>query len=217
MPDRTCSCCYDTEFDDKNARAHARDYARKGAPRATRLLADGLAADGAAGLTVLDIGAGVGAVHHALLDRGAVAAVDVDASGPYLAAARQEAERRGIVDRIRFEHGDFVELAEAIEAADLVALDRSVCCYPDMRRLVGLAAVRTRRRLGIVVPRELAIVRIAIGLLNVGQWLRRSAFRVHAHPHAAIDDVARDAGLRALPPRHTGIWTVLLYARQQQP
>ena len=214
MTRRPCSCCYDTEFDDKTARDRARDYARKGPPPATRVLAESLAAD-ATGLTVLDIGAGVGALHHALLERGAAFVVDVDASGPYLEAARQEARRRGFEDRVRFEHGDFVEIAGAIEPADLVALDRSVCCYPDMHRLVGLAAARARRRLGIVVPRDLAVIRFAIRILNVGQWLRRSAFRVHAHDHREIERVARDAGLRPLPQRHSGIWTVLLYDRPQ--
>lgn len=214
MAERPCSCCYDAEFDDKTARAQVRDYARKGAPPATRLLADGLAAD-ATGLTVLDIGAGVGALHHALLERGATSVVDVDASGPYLEAARAEARRRGFEDRVRFEHGDFVAISATIEPADLVALDRSVCCYPNMDLLVGLAAARAGRRLGIVVPRDLAIVRFGIRIINLGQWLRRSAFRVHGHAHPDIVRVARSAGLVPLPSRQAGIWTVLLFERVQ--
>lgn len=214
MPERPCSCCYDTEFDEKTAVERARDYARNGAPRATRLLADGLAAD-ATGLTVLDIGAGIGALHHVLLERGAEAVVDVDASGAYLEAARQEARRRGFEDRVRFEHGDFVEISDTIEPADLVALDRSVCCYPHMDLLVGLAAARARRRLGIVVPRDLSIVRFGIRLINAGQWLRRSAFRVYGHDHDEIAEVARNAGLTPLPSRHVGIWTVLFFDRAQ--
>ncbi|MGZ8690915.1 MAG: class I SAM-dependent methyltransferase, partial [Aeromicrobium sp.] len=46
--------------------------------------------------TVLDIGGGVGAVHHELLHSGAATAVDVDASRAYIAVAREEAERQGL-------------------------------------------------------------------------------------------------------------------------
>ena len=113
----------------------------------TRLI-DELAAGGVDGMTVLDIGAGVGAVHHALLVAGARSAVDVDASGPYLDVARGEAERRGLGDRVTYRKGDAVALAPELDDADLVALDRVVCCYGDMPGLVGAAAGRTRRRLG---------------------------------------------------------------------
>lgn len=213
MPERPCTCCYDVEFDEKNARDHVRDYRRKGPPPATRILADELARDDVAGLTVIDIGAGVGALHHLLLERGAGAVVDIDASRPYIEVARSEAERRGYADRVRLEHGDFVAVADAVEPADLVALDRSVCCYPDMYRLVGLAAARARRRLGLVLPRDIGLVRFGIRVINAVQWLRRSDFRVYAHDHREIDGVARAAGLAPVASRSTGIWTVLVYAR----
>src|SRR3972149_6623200 len=50
---------------------------------------------GIEGARVLDIGAGVGAVHVGLLEAGAASAVDVDASREFLATARAEADRRG--------------------------------------------------------------------------------------------------------------------------
>ncbi len=74
MPQAPCSCCYDKEFDEKTAVAHVRDYRKAGPPRATRFLADELAPGTADGLTILDIGGGVGALHHLLLERGATAA-----------------------------------------------------------------------------------------------------------------------------------------------
>ncbi len=215
MSDRSCTCCYDIEFDDKNARDHVRDYRRNGPPRATRILADELARDGAVDLTVLDIGAGVGALHHLLLERGASSVVDVDASQPYLEVARREADRRGFAGRVRFEHGDAVMLADQIEPADLVALDRSACCYPDIAALVGVAATRARLRLGLVLPRDTALVRFGIRVLNLGQRLRRSEFRAYAHAHAAVDAAARGAGLVPRARQNAGIWTVLVYARPE--
>src|SRR5437899_512343 len=94
-----CPCCYDVEFDERIARRDLAAYRRHGPGRTTRVLATGLlGSEGrsdpeVAGLTVLDIGAGIGGLHRLLLDAGAAAAVDVDASAPYLAAARSEAER----------------------------------------------------------------------------------------------------------------------------
>ena len=209
-----CSCCYDDAFDQKHAEAKLRAYRRKGPGRASIALADALGVGGLEGRTVLDIGAGVGALHHLLLDRGAASAVDVDASGPYLEAARSEARRRGIADRIRFEHGDFVAMAPAIETADLVALDRVVCCYGDIDALVGRAAERTRQRLGVVLPPDGRFARFLVGLFNAWELARRSRFRIYAHPHARVVAAARAGGLVSAGKSSVGIWRLLVFERQ---
>jgi len=66
-----------------------------------------------------------------LLAAGAAHATSVDASAAYLEAARKESSRRGLVDRVTYRHGDFVELAESIPPADIVTLDRVINVYPD--------------------------------------------------------------------------------------
>ena len=213
MPDPRCSCCYDDTFDRRLAEQELRDYRRRGPGRASRALVDALGRGDAKGRTVLDIGAGVGAVHQLLLERGAAAATDVDASRPYLDAAREEAERRGIADRVEFRHGDFVALAPEIEAADLVALDRVVCCYGDVDALVTLAAQRTRRRLGITLPPDGRIARAVVGLMNAWQWLTRSSFRIYAHPHARVVAAARGAGLEPAGTAAVGMWRLLVFER----
>ena len=209
-----CECCYDDAFDVSKAESELKRYRRSGAPDHTRRLAEALSAGGASGLTVLDIGAGVGAVHHLLLVAGASSAVDVDASRPYLDAARAEAARRGFADRVTFAHGDFTRLSADIGPADLVALDRVVCCHPDGVGIVRAAAERTRRRLGIVMPRETRLVRWGIAVENASEWLRRSAYRAYVHPAAAIDAVAVEAGLTPKPHRRLGLfWQLLTYER----
>jgi SAM-dependent methyltransferase len=209
----SCSCCYDVEFDAKVAAQEARAYRRSGAHKETRALADALAGADASGLTVLDVGGGVGALHHLLLQRGAASAVDVDASGPYLEVARQEAERLGLADRIGFVHGDFVGVAPGIEPADLVALDRVVCCYPDARALVVAAAARTRRRLGIVIPPDNRLARFMVRMVNLWERVQRSAFRMQAHPHETIVTAAASEGLQWVATRSVGIWQLLVFER----
>ena len=164
--------------------------------------------------TVLDIGGGVGAVHEQLLDRGAASVTDVDASRPYLEAARSEAERLGLADRVRFEYGDFVALAPGIEPADLVALDRVVCCYGDVDALVGLAAARTRRRLAITIPPDGWPVRAVIAVGNSWYRLTRNAYRAYAHSHERVIAAARAAGLEpAGPITSVGLWRLLVFER----
>jgi magnesium-protoporphyrin O-methyltransferase len=91
-------------------------------------------------MTLLDIGGGLGGIQHALLAGGVVQATYVDASSAYMKAAREEAIRREIDEQITFLHGDFVDLAEEIPSAEIVTLDRVVCCYDDMQALVRLSA-----------------------------------------------------------------------------
>ena len=68
-------------------------YHKHGPAKSTRLLVEALRTQGIEGLTLLDIGGGVGAVIYALLQAGASRATDVDASAAYLTTARDEAER----------------------------------------------------------------------------------------------------------------------------
>ena len=141
-------------FDERTAAADLRRLRRHGPPWATRALVDALAGDlPLAGTTVIDIGAGVGAVHLELLERGAGSAVDVDGSTAYVAAARSEAERRGLADRVSHVLSDATAAADGLEPADLVALDRVVCCYGDVGALMRAAASLARRRVGVVYPR----------------------------------------------------------------
>jgi len=211
------TCCdpdvYDDRFDRRSAELQLREYQRNGPDDWTTRLIDELADGGVDGMTVLDIGAGVGAVHHALLEAGARSAVDVDASGPYLAVARGEAERRGLGDRVTYRKGDAVALAPDLDDADLVALDRVVCCYGDMPGLVGAAAGRTRRRLGMVLPRDDAWVRALVAVPNAWNRLRRDPFRIHAHRTADVTRVATASGLVERSSHRGLFWQSLVFER----
>src|SRR4030067_2712061 len=114
-------CCktqtYERQFDENVASNDVRRYRRKGPDRTTRMLIKALKSEGVEGKTLLDIGAGVGAITHALLASGVRRAVIVDASSPYLGAALCVAEANGTQDRVDFVHGDFVELAPSIDPA----------------------------------------------------------------------------------------------------
>ena len=166
-----------------------------------------------AGWSVLDIGAGVGAVHLELLDAGGVSAVDVDVSSAFVAAARDEATRRGRSDAVTYEIGDFVALAPALEPADIVALDRVVCCYADMAALVSLSAARARRRYGLVYPRDTWWIRNGARIGNALAGLFRSKTRIHVHATREVEGLVRAAGLEERMRRTTTFWQVAVYER----
>ena len=137
----------------------------------------------------------------------------MDASGPYIAVAQGEAARRGIADRVTYLKGDAVALGDAVPEADLVALDRVVCCYPSMERLVALAATRTRRRLALVLPRDDAWIRACIAASNLVARLGARPLPTYVHRTHAITEVAERAGLVPSGAYRGRIWQTLVYAR----
>jgi magnesium-protoporphyrin O-methyltransferase len=212
----SCGCDPDgfaSIFDRHNAEGDRDRYRRKGPDRTTRMLLELLAPYRAAGSTVLDIGGGIGIIDQELLRAGAGHAVLVDGSAASLEVAREEAGRLDLLDRIEFIEGDFVQRAAAIEPADVVTLDRVVCCYPDAERLVGLSAARVRTAYGLVLPRDRFVVRIAVRLENLWFRLRRKAYRAYAHPTTRVDEIAAANGLFPGSERHTAFWRVVVYDR----
>jgi hypothetical protein len=188
-------------------------YRRRGPPKTTRILIGALEAAGIAGMTLLDIGGGVGAIQHALLRDGASSATDVDASTAYAQAAREEAERLGLADRVRVMHGNFVELASEVPPADIVTLDRVICCYDDMRALVGLSAERARRLYGVVYPRDPWWMRLLAPLPNALLRAFRNQFQFFVHRTQAVEAVVRAHGLEPRFRSKVGIWQVVVFAR----
>lgn len=214
------SCCRQCQgleelFDGEVAAGDLEDYRQNGPARETRILLDALRRHDLNGLTLLDIGGGVGVIQHELFAAGIASAVDVDASSAYLRTARQEAERRGTAERTQFHHGDFVALAEQIAPADIVTLDRVICCYPDMPALVRLSAARARRFYAFVFPRDAFYLRWAQRIAAAFLWLTRSRFRFYIHSADEVDRLLRASGLKPGFQQRTGlIWQVRLYVRE---
>jgi hypothetical protein len=211
------SCCscegYQSQFGEKHAAKDLRRYRSKGPDKTTRLLLDQLTAAGVHGASLLDIGGGVGVVHHELLEAGASSVVHVDATAANIKAAADEAARRGHSTRVTFVEGDFVALAPEISAADVVTLDRVICCYPEMEQLVSQSAARAQRLWGAVFPLERVLFKLFVRLGNGIRVVTRNDFRTFIHPVRAIDAALRREGLKLLSMRDTYGWRAALYSR----
>jgi 2-polyprenyl-3-methyl-5-hydroxy-6-metoxy-1,4-benzoquinol methylase len=209
-----CQCqALEALFDRRMADRDLRRYRRKGPAKTTRVLLDALRAEGVEGATLLDIGGGIGAIQLELLGAGAARATDVDAASGYIAVANEEAERRGFGDRVSYRHGNFVDLAHDIEPADIVTLDRVVCCYPDVRALAGASAAKARRAYGLVFPRDAWWIRCGAALGNLMLGLTRNRFRFFVHRTRTVDGIAREAGLERRFSRPGFFWQVVVYGR----
>jgi magnesium-protoporphyrin O-methyltransferase len=207
-------CCkpngYERIFGAKQARLDASRYRKRGLGGTSRGLVE-LAGD-VSGETVLEVGGGVGAIELDLLAAGADRATNVELSGEYEEEAATLLAERGLTERVDRRVADFVE--EPVVPHDVVVLHRVVCCYPDVDRLVGLAAAHTRRRLLLTYPRERPWTRAGIWSINLFMRISGSSFRAFVHPVARMAAAAQREGLTLERRERPGlIWENAVYER----
>ena len=194
-------------------RRELRKFRANGPAKTTRALTDVLARAGVEGMTLLDIGGGVGAVQVAMFRAGIAEAECVEASRAFVEAAAEVAGENGYDGRVTHRVGDFVELTHQVAVADVVTLDRVICCYPHLDRLVTASAARARRLYGVVYPRDRWTVRAYVRFRNFVRRVRRNPFRTFVFSNRAIDRVIRAQGLEELSRLQTYAWRVAVYAR----
>ena len=210
-----CNCCEitDNAFSDAEARSEMRNYRRRGPMKQTKLMLEAIRSLGLRNADLLDIGGGIGAIHHELLKDVAQDATHVDASSAYLREAKAETARRGHSERVHFIHADFTEVASELPSADIVTLDRVVCCYPDFQRLLTAAAEHSQRALALTYPRETWYLRIGLQIANFFQKLRNDPFRVFLHPISEMDLLLKREGFERVSLRRLFVWEMALYRR----
>jgi SAM-dependent methyltransferase len=198
-------------FDEKFARRVARRYRRRGLDATAQRLFEFLRGRGE---SVLEIGGGVGELELELLRAGATQATNVELSHAYEREGAKLLSDVGLSGRIQWRYGDIAVDRELVDSADVVVMHRVVCCYPEMPALVGAAAEKARRALGLSFPRNTWFVRLGARFINGWCRIRRSDFRFYVHRPEAIVDVARAHGLRTAG-AHTGrFWQVAAFARE---
>jgi cyclopropane fatty-acyl-phospholipid synthase-like methyltransferase len=135
-----CNCCEitDNAFSEAEAKTEIRNYRKRGPAEQTKLLLNAIRSLNLKSANLLDIGGGIGVIHHELLEDVAQMATHVDASSAYLKQAKAEAARRGHSERVNFIHADFTDVADDLSKADIVTLDRAYA-YPDFRSLLKAA------------------------------------------------------------------------------
>ena len=210
-----CNCCEVTDhaFTEAEAKAEVKNYRRRGPASQTKLILEAIRSLGLKDAALLDIGGGIGVIHHELLGNIAREATHVDASSAYLKIATEESKRRGHGEKVKFIHADFTDVAPDLPQVDVVTLDRVVCCYPDFRRLLRAAAEKSSKAIALTYPRETWYMRIGMAVVNFFQRLRNDPFRAFLHPIHEMESLLNNEGLKKVSVRRLFVWEMALYQR----
>ena len=216
------TCCSfgqtaDEQFTRQKATQELRRFVRKGPGVTTRHLRDGLLASGLREGTLLDVGAGIGALTMELFAHGITAAVAVDASAAYVALASQEVARRGHARAVKVVHGDFLIVGPSIPPATVVALDRVICCYPLFRPLIEEATRHAVDYVALSYPKDRWYVRAVIRVENIARRVKGKAFRTYLHPGRDVEAVMSAAGFALTTRQDTVIWRADVYTAHASP
>jgi len=213
----TCCCPHSRstgKFFSLFARLYRRRFEKRGFEPSQKQLLQGLDNIGYQGASLLEIGCGVGHLHQSLLERGARSAVGIDLSPAMLKEARNWAIERGLRERTRYIEGDFMELADTLESADVTLLDKVVCCYPDADGLVHASLAKTRRVYALIYPRDRWYVRMGVAVGSFFMWLIRSDFRPYVHDPAQIVNWITAEGFEQVFEMTTLVWVSQIYVQE---
>lgn len=212
-----CGSGYDEVFTERQARWMRRRYDRHGLGQPARAMADLVAGRGLEGASVLEIGGGLGDLHVELLRRGAATATNVELSTSWEGPAGELLRGHHLEGRVTRVFGDLVQDPGLAGEADVVVLNRVVCCYPDFAGLLAAAGRRARRMLVFSYPPSNAIVRAGLSVINGWQRFKDRDYRAFAHPPAAMHEVLEQAGLRPAVRTRQGVWRVSVLERVVSP
>ncbi|MCH7763350.1 MAG: methyltransferase domain-containing protein [Candidatus Marinimicrobia bacterium] len=200
-------------FDKKTALKELKRYRKKGPHKTTRMLLKAIQKKGIKGLDFLDIGGGIGAIQNDLIKEGAANGTNIEASKAYVEIAKEEALDNGIAEKVKFRQGDFTTIASDSDSADIVTLDKVICCYDDMSALVGLSSRLARKIYGVIYPRDVWWVKIALPILNLYPRIRGSSFRAFIHPTKKVEEIILGNGLKHYYYATTFVWQVAVFTR----
>ena len=207
-------CAAAGHFDPKMAERDLRRYQRHGPDASTRILLAELRRRPLERFHLLDVGAGIGVIAAELAGAGLASVTLADASPSNLEVARRHVAPRYASRPARFILGDFTVTADSLPDADIVTLDRVVCCYLDAEALLRRAASRARQIVAFTYPRDKWYVRIAIVLENL--WFRVSGnpFRAFLHSPLRMASALEAVGFVRASHLATLQWALDLYRRR---
>ncbi len=205
-------CCspkgYRWVFSERAARAEARRYRRKGLDATSRRIVTLLKSQGVEGRTVLEVGGGIGAIQIELLKAGAASATSVELTPTYEEVAGELLEESGLAGRVERKVMDFAAAAGEVGSADIVILNRVICCYHDMPLLAGAAADHARQVLVMSYPKRTWWTVIGLGLANLLLRATRREFHIFLHPPPKIIAASQERGLQPLLNQKGVLWIV---------
>jgi len=195
------------------ARSYRRRFSKNGFEPSQVQLIEGLQRAGYKDATLLEVGSGVGYLHQTLLEKGAKTAVGIDLAPEMLEEAKNWALEKNLADRTEYIQGDFIELLDQVEPAEVTILDKVVCCYPHAELLVNASTAKTNRVYALTYPRNRWFIRAAVNISAIFLKLVGSDFRPYVHNPDKIESWILKAGFKKRYQDQTFIWLSQIYTK----
>jgi len=216
--EQECACPADSRiarhFDAKVAERLAKRQ-DPGLVAVSERLRDALVSLGANGRTVLELGCGRAGLLFELVQAGAAHATGVDLSSAGIAAAHSRFEQAQLSDRTDFSVGDAARVP--LEPHDWVILDRVICCYPDVERLLSNTLPAARQLYAFTVPTSRGwrgvIARLEERFENAWNTLRGQPCPGYVHGLDRIEEGLASAGFRLRFRDRQRLWHIAVYER----
>jgi len=211
----TCVHCKEADrvFNPRMGKSELKSYRRKGPSKSTRRIIEAVIATNRKGTTLIDIGGGVGAIYHELLNEFVSSAIHVDAAENYLSLARLESTRRGTQNRVQFIKGDFVDISTELPSSDIITLDKVVCCYPNIDSLLSTVASKSTGLVVLSLPREWLLIKFMVKTMNFVRKLSKNAFRNYVYSMSEISDILEKGGFTRTAFEVSGIWQIFVFEK----
>ena len=210
-----CCQCQGIEnmFDKKAAKRALKRYLKKGPSKTTEMLLKAIHKTEVKGLDFLDIGGGIGAIQYDLIKAGASSGTSIEASPAYIDLVKEEVHKNNLAEIIDFKHGDFTAIASDVDSADIVTLDKVICCYDDMSELVRLSSKLSLKIYAVIYPRDAWWTKLALLFINFYPIIMGSPFRVFIHPTKKVEEIIFRNGLKRDYYDTTLFWQVAIFTK----
>lgn len=167
------------------------------------------------GKTLLELGCGRGGLLLELVRAGATRATGVDLSPASVDEARRAFERAQLSERAHLSVGDAARVPLAPH--DWVILDRVMCCYPDVERLLANTLPAATHIFAFTVPTSRGWrgvgARLDCWSENVWNTLRGRPCPGYVHDLDLIEQRLAAAGFRRRHGGHRRLWHIAVYER----
>lgn len=211
---KCCHNIYHTKFDSAKAAADLSNYLENGVKRNSRPLLRMIKDLDLQSGHVLDIGSGVGSLTFELLKGGAGSASLVDISPAYLDAFQKEASRRQL-NNISTYVGDCVELSDQLPKAELIVMDKVICCYPEWQPLVRAVSDLSLQWIAFSVPKDVWWVKAGEWVDNTYRQLRGDCFPTYIHPTGEIHALLSGLGFERQIVKAWREWEYALFEKRE--
>jgi magnesium-protoporphyrin O-methyltransferase len=153
----------------------------------------------------------VGGLLIELLHGGASSGIGIDISQGMIEEAGLLARDKGVATNVRFKTGDYGVMKDDGIGADIVIMDKVLCCSSDPGSLIARAS--GAEKLAVSYPRDAFLARSSFTLMNfLGRLLRWSFYPFYHDPHS-LDQLLAATGFHEIRRSATPFWQIVILKR----